>query len=274
MARLDERSPPVSFAIPDARVFDGCGEVLERLSSGGHVVDLHLCARRATAQQGGDFEKRRVGDVVHSRPRRCRERCRDAQQPLVRHKQLLDAAVVGSQKRAISKQRLETARPPRRSNPAPQRTQRKHRAEPDRSSTTDSHDRRQRRHLSPDDRSGPTHDKDNVNRPRPAIVRFSEDVVEQFVDLIATTLKIPDSNERARPRRNDHGRPEVDIGLLLVHNCESIRKGSKQPRASSTYRRSARCRCDPASGSVSELSGSPPLHGSRQMRARLTLKQR
>jgi hypothetical protein len=137
--------------------------------------------------------------------------------------------VVGAQKQAIAEQRLETARPSRRCHPAPQRTQRKHGTEPDRSNTTDGYDRRQRRRLSSDDRPYATHDKDSVDRPGPAIVRFSEDVVEHFVELIATTLEVPESNNWSRPRRNDHGRPEVDIGLPLVHACESMRMSSQQP---------------------------------------------
>jgi hypothetical protein len=170
-----------------------------------------------------------MGDVVHTRTRCCRERCRHAQQPLVRCEQLLDAGVIDSQKYAITEQRLETARPPRRSNFAPQRTQRKHRTERYGSCATNGHDRRQGCRLSPDDRSEATHDEDRVNRPWPAIVWFAEDVVEQFVDLIATTFDIPESNKRAGPRRNDHGRPEVEVGSPLVHDCESMRNGSEQP---------------------------------------------
>ncbi len=229
VARLDERSPAVSFAIPNAGVCDDCGEVLERVSSRRHVADLHLCPRPATAQKGSDLEERCVGDVVHSRPRCCRKRCRGAQQPLVRRKQLLDAGVVGSQKQAIAEQRSETARPSRRSNSAPQRTHRKHRTQPDRSSTANRHDRRQGRRLPTDDRPEAAHDKDRVNRTRPAIIRFPKDVVEQFVDLVTTTFEVPESNKGARPRRNDHRSPEIDIGLPLVHDCESMRLSSEQP---------------------------------------------
>ncbi len=67
VARLDERSPPVSLAIAHPRIGDGRGEVFERACSGRHVVDLHLCPRRSAAEQGGDFAERLVGDVVDPR---------------------------------------------------------------------------------------------------------------------------------------------------------------------------------------------------------------
>ena len=170
-----------------------------------------------------------MGDVVHLRPRCCRKRRRDAQQQSVRCKQLLDAGVVGSLTQAFAEQRSETARPSRRSNSAPQRTHRKHRTQPDRSSTANLHDRRQGHRLHTDDRPEAAHDKDRVNRTRPAIVRFPEDVVEQFVDLVTTTFEVPESNKWARPRRNDHRGPEIDLGLPLVHDCEFMRRLSEQP---------------------------------------------
>jgi hypothetical protein len=118
--------------------------------------------------------------------------------------------------------------------PSPQRTQREYGTEPDCSSTTHGHDRRQGRRLCTDDRRDTAHHEDRVDRPRPAIVGFSEDVVEQFVELIATALEVLESNQRARPRRNDHRRLEVDIGLPLLHVRECIRISSEQPQAPSS----------------------------------------
>ena len=60
VARLDERTPSVSFAIPHPRICDGRGEGLEGVGSRGQVVDLRLCPRRAATQQGGNLEERRI----------------------------------------------------------------------------------------------------------------------------------------------------------------------------------------------------------------------
>jgi hypothetical protein len=82
--------------------------------------------------------------------------------------------------------------------------------------------------LTPDDRSEATQDEDRISWTRPTIVRRPEEVVEQFLDFIATTLEVPEPHERARPNGNDHGHPEVDIGLSLVHDRESRRISSGQ----------------------------------------------
>jgi hypothetical protein len=228
MARLHERSPPIRFAIPDAWVDDGCGEVLERLSSCDHVVDLHRCPRCAAGQQRGNFQQRSVSDIVDSCLRCCGKRFCNAQQMSVRRNQLLDGGMVGPQEQAIAEKRPKTARPPRRSNSPPERSQRKHDTEPDRRSTTNGHRCRQGRRLPTDDRPKATHDKDRVDRPRPSVVCFSKNIVDQFVEVIATTLEVPESNKRTRPRRNNQGRSQVVSWSPFVHKCESMPTSSNQ----------------------------------------------
>lgn len=139
-----------------------------------------------------------------------------------------EARVVGSQQNTVTEQRSETACPARRPESAPQRTQRKHRPERHGSCATERHDRRQGRRLTPDDRSHAAHDEDGICRTRPMIVRLPEDVVEHVLELVATTLDILEPNQRSWPSGNDHGHPEVDIGLSLVHEHESMRIDSGQ----------------------------------------------
>lgn len=124
---------------------------------------------------------------------------------------MLDAWVIGSQKYAVTEQRLDTARPSSRSTFVPKRPQREHRAERQRGRATNGHDRRQGLGQSSDDHPAATENEHCVNHPRPAVVRLPENIVDQLIKLIATTPEFPKRNKRARPRGYDHSRPEVNI---------------------------------------------------------------
>jgi hypothetical protein len=134
---------------------------------------------------------------------------------VVRDQQPFDAGMIDPQEGTVAEQRPKAPRPPRRSNSPPDPAKGQHGAKPSGDDTAYRHRARQRCRLPRNHRADTAKEKDRVRPARPPIVRFSKDLIEQYVDLVTPALEISDANQWTRPRRDDHHHPDVEIGSVL-----------------------------------------------------------